>query len=291
MNYKVTHTTRYSYSDPVPVCHNQVRLTPRQGPFQRCIDHRLLINPTPPDLSERMDYFGNKLQYFSIHEAHSSLTVTSTTRVVVEPRLLPNAEASPGWEQVVEMLRQDRSPKGLYAFQFAFASPHVGTNEQLAAYARQSFTAGRPILQAACELTGRIYRDFKYDTRATNVNTPWEEVFRQRRGVCQDFTHVQLGCLRSLGLAARYVSGYLRTAPPEGKPRLVGADASHAWVSLYCGELGWVDLDPTNNLLPNTDHITLAYGRDYSDVSPIKGVFVGGGQHGMSVSVDVSPSE
>ena len=162
----------------------------------------------------------------------------------------------------------------------------------LAAYAKESFPAGRPILQATADLTRRIYEDFEYRPQSTDVNTQVAEVFGKRVGVCQDFAHLQIACLRSLGLAARYVSGYLRTIPPPGKPRLVGADASHAWLGVYCGgDVPWIDFDPTNNMIPDTDHVAVAYGRDYGDVCPVQGVFVGGGDHTLSVSVDVAPME
>ncbi|MEM6799626.1 MAG: transglutaminase family protein, partial [Planctomycetota bacterium] len=176
-------------------------------------------------------------------------------------------------------------------YQFAFPSALAPTSPTLAEYAAESFTPGRPIVESLRDLNARINKDFDYDPRATTVTTPVLEAFAKRAGVCQDFAQVGISCLRSLGLAARYVSGYLRTAPPPGKPRLVGADASHAWLSLYCGELGWVDADPTNNTLAGADHVTVAVGRDYSDICPIQGVFVGGGSHVMSVSVDVAPIE
>jgi transglutaminase-like putative cysteine protease len=289
MKYQITHTTRFHYTEAVPICHNEVRLTPRAAPTQQCESSRVLIHPTPARRDYRSDYFGNTVLAFSIQEAHDMLTVTASSSVRVTPTARPNEETSPGWEAVAQHVRADRSPAGLRVCEFAFDSVHVRRSDRLAEYARQSFSPGRPICEAALHLSQRIHREFEYDPRATSVNTPLEEAFAQRRGVCQDFAHIQIGCLRSLGLPARYVSGYLRTLPPPGQPRLIGADASHAWLSLYCGERGWIDLDPTNNSIPSVDHVTLAYGRDYSDVCPIKGVFVGGGQHGMTVSVDVAP--
>jgi transglutaminase-like putative cysteine protease len=185
----------------------------------------------------------------------------------------------------------DRSPAGLAAYQYAFDSPCVRNSPELADFALPSFTPGRPILAAAADLTRRIHTEFRYDPTATSVNTPPSEVLKTRRGVCQDFAHLAIGCLRSLGLPARYVSGYLLTTPPPGKPRLVGADASHAWFSVYTPDCDWVDYDPTNNIRPSDQHVTLAWGRDYSDVCPIKGVFFGGGQQVVQVSVDVTPLE
>jgi transglutaminase-like putative cysteine protease len=289
MKYQINHTTRYHYTEAVPICHNEVRLTPRQESTQHCENSGLLIHPTPAQRNHRSDYFGNGVLSFSIQETHDTLTVTASSQVRITPAPLPNANASPAWETVAQALRSDRSPNGLRVCEFVFDSLHVQRRDWLAEYARQSFSPGRPICEAALHLSERIHQEFEYDPRATTVNTPLEEAFSQRRGVCQDFAHIQIGCLRSLGLAARYVSGYLRTLPPPGQPRLIGADASHAWLSLFCGELGWIDLDPTNNSIPSFDHISLAFGRDYSDVCPIKGVFVGGGQHGMTVSVDVAP--
>ncbi len=292
MKYKLTHQTNYIYSDPVPVSHNILHLTPRTIPHQKITDHRLLIHPEPAFRGKRKDYFGNPVDFFSIHEAHNKLTVTSTSRLEVLPLTPPlrsDLSQSPPWETVVEHLRTTKTKEVLRAYQFVFDSPNVRSSEALADYARISFSPHRPILEAAADLTRRIHEEFTYDATSTHVHTQLEEVLRERKGVCQDFAHIQLGFLRSLGLAARYVSGYLRTNPPEGRPRLIGADASHAWVSVFAGELGWVDFDPTNNVTPSEDHITLAWGRDYSDVCPIQGVFVGGGQHSMSVSVDVAP--
>lgn len=291
MKYKITHTTKYAYSEPAPVCHNEVRLTPREDPWQRCEEHRLLIKPDPADLGQRFDYFGNQLNYFSILEAHRGLNVTAVTRLDVSTATLPRANVSPPWETVRDALRQDITPAGLDIYQFVYDSPRIRSTAPLVSYAAESFPPRRPIMEAVLELTHRIHQQFTYDPKATSVHTPLEKAFAARRGVCQDFAHVQIACLRGLGLAARYVSGYLRTLPPPGKPRLVGADASHAWISVYCGEVGWVDFDPTNDVIPSVHHITLAWGRDYDDVCPIRGVFIGGGQHTMSVSVDVEPLE
>ncbi len=289
MKYQITHTTRYHYGEVIPVCHNAVRLTPREGPGSIAKNSGCRSIPRQPPVISDCDYFGNEIQYFSIQEAHDSLTVTTNSRVFVASNLHHGELLSPSWESIAQALPHDRSVEGLSAYQFAFDSVHVRRNPLLAGYARQSFSPGRPILESAVDLTRRIYEEFQYDPWATTVHTSPEEAFQQRRGVCQDFAHVQIGCLRSIGLAARYVSGYLRTLPPPGQPRLIGVDASHAWLSLYCGEMGWIDLDPTNNTIPSLDHITLSYGRDYSDVCPIKGVFTGGGQHAMAVSVDVAP--
>ena len=291
MRFRVTHSTTYTYSDSVAVCHNQVHLTPRESPRQTCHFHRLRIHPVPSTTGRRTDYFGNPINYFSIHEAHRKLTLHAVSKVAVMPANRVQPAATAAWEGVVQRLRRDLTPEGLAAYQFVFASPRVPIDKQLARYAADSFPPGRPILQAVLDLTTRIYRDFKFDATATGVHTPLMEAFVARHGVCQDFAHIQIGCLRSLGLSARYVSGYLLTKPPPGRPRLVGVDASHAWVSVYCGTAGWMDVDPTNNMTAEQEHITLAWGRDYSDVCPIEGVFVGGGNHRLAVSVDVAPQD
>lgn len=289
MIYRLIHATTYTYADPVALCHNEVHLTPREATHQVCRSHRLTVTPEPATSVRRIDYFGNPLTQFSIESAHDHLSLRAVSKIEVMPIQLPNPEQTPPWEQVRDRLRKDLNPTWLDAYQFAFESPDVNMPPELLEFARQCFPPGCPILVGLKTLTARIYDTFEYDSTATHVRTRVDEAFAIKRGVCQDFSHIQIGCLRSLGLAARYVSGYLRTIPPPGKPRLVGADASHAWVSAFCGELGWIDVDPTNNLVCATDHITLAWGRDYGDVCPIKGVFIGGGRHTMTVSVDVLP--
>jgi transglutaminase-like putative cysteine protease len=287
MTYRVTHTTTYFYREPVTLCHNLVHLTPRDTPQQTTRHHQLLVSPLPAVSKGRTDFFGNHAQFFTVQEPHQKLVVTARSITKVSPRVPPAADATPPWEQVAPALESDRSLQGLETYQFAFDSPYIKTSPDLADYAAPSFSRGRPLLEAVLDLTRRIYTDFRYDHTATTVATPIHEVLRVRRGVCQDFAHLQIGCLRSMGLAARYVSGYLLTNPPPGQQRLVGADASHAWLSVYCPGFGWIDLDPTNNLIPSHKHITLAWGRDYDDVSPIKGVILGGGDHSVSVGVDV----
>ncbi len=297
MIYRVTHTTTYAYSEPVTLCHNLVHLTPRDTGRQKSRHHQLLISPLPAVSKVHTDFFGNHAQFFTVQEPHRRLSVTARSSTQVLEALPPDAQKTPPWEQVCAALGSDHSAPGLETYQFAFDSPYVKTSPELADYAVASFPAGRPLLEAVLELTGRIYRDFRYDHTATTVATPIHEVLRLRRGVCQDFAHLQIGCLRSLGLAARYVSGYLLTNPPPGQQRLIGVDASHAWLSVYCplpadGPAtwtagSWVDVDPTNNQIPSTKHITLAWGRDYDDVSPIKGVILGGGDHSVAVGVDV----
>jgi transglutaminase-like putative cysteine protease len=289
MRYHVVHTTTYSYSEPVSLCQNEVHLTPRNTARQSCLDHRLTIRPTPSKLEEYVDYFGNKMHFFSIPDAHREMLVTAESDVrVLSAEYLP-PEETPPWEQVRDFAKSSSSPEALDARQFLFDSPHVAACPGLAEFAAESFPAGRPWLVTVLDLTARINRLFVYDPTATNITTPLGTVLEIRRGVCQDFAHLQIGCLRLLGLPARYMSGYLVTAAPDGQPRLQGADASHAWLSAYCPGLGWIEFDPTNNLVPSLGHVTVAWGRDYSDVCPIQGVFIGGGQHSMDVSVDVRP--
>lgn len=288
MLYQITHTTTYEYSAPVTLCQNLAHLTPRETAEQHCRQTTLLIQPQPAVLSSRTDYFGNQLTFFSVQEPHRTLSITASHEVEVFPRATVDPQSTPAWEVVRDRLRTNRDVASLEAYQFTFPSRHVPFSAELADYARLSFTPGRPLFEAVLELTERIHREFQYDPKSTTVSTPVSEVFKQRRGVCQDFSHLQIACLRSLGLAARYVSGYLRTTPQPGKPRLVGADATHAWVSVYSPDAGWLDVDPTNNVQSSDKHLVLGWGRDFEDVSPLKGVILGGEQHSVGVSVDVA---
>jgi transglutaminase-like putative cysteine protease len=289
MLYRVVHTTAYQYTVPVALCHNSLHLQPRHCPRQTCHEQRVQVRPDPGVLQTQVDYFGNPVLFFTIQEPHTSLTITAESRLEVHPPEPIALERVPAWEAVRDQLRHDRSPPTLDAYQFVFDSRYVQRHDELSQYAAPSFFPGRPLVEAVLDLTQRIYREFQYDQRATTVSTPIREVLAHRRGVCQDFAHLQIGCLRSLGLAARYVSGYLVTDPPPGQDRLVGADASHAWLSVYCPSIGWIDLDPTNNQIPSDRHLTLAWGRDYDDVSPVRGIVLGGGRHTLNVTVDVTP--
>ena len=289
MIYRVRHRTAYHYEDPVSVSHHVVRLTPRNLPKQTCRGSHISILPAPPAISAHFDYFGNTLTSFTLHEPHDCLIVEANSDLEVNAIESPDFFGSPPWETVPESLAGDHSDEVLNAYQFVFDTQRVRSSPELAAYARESFPEGRPLLAAVLDLTRRIHQDFRFDKKATEVTTPVQTFFEKRRGVCQDFAHLQIGCMRSLGLPARYVSGYLRTMPPPGHPRLVGADASHAWCSAWCPGTGWVDFDPTNNCAPSDGHITVAWGRDYSDVSPIWGVLLGGARHKLQVEVDVIP--
>lgn len=287
MIYKVTHTTTYDYSDSVSFSHHLMRLAPRNSAHQRCLHHAVQINPPPAVAESHLDYFGNATTFVTVEGAHKKLVVDAESQVSILPPIIPAPSETLAWEIVRDSSRGQQIGPALDASEFVFDSPLVRATEDFAAYAEVSFPKNRPILEAALDLTKRIHADFKFDPKATTLATPLEEVFKNRRGVCQDFAQLQIACFRSLGLPARYVSGYLETDPPPGKPRFVGADASHAWVSFYCHNIGWIDIDPTNNVLPTTRHIAVAYGRDYNDVSPIRGVILGTGEHTLKVAVDV----
>lgn len=289
MLYEITHTTTYEYRDAVSLSHHVLRLSPRDLPHQRCLNHSVQIDPKPPVVQAHVDYFGNAVRFVSVEGAHRRLIVRAASRVFTTTPLLPLPAETPAWESVRESCRGTQIGSTLEATEYLFDSPFLKMNDAYADYASPSFTPERPLLEAVCDFTARLHKDFKFDPTATTVATPLEDVFKNRRGVCQDFAHMQIACLRSLGLPARYVSGYLETQPPPGQTRLAGADASHAWVSVYCHGIGWIDVDPTNNLLPTTKHITVAWGRDYSDVSPIRGVILGSGDHKLRVAVDVIP--
>jgi transglutaminase-like putative cysteine protease len=283
--YEIRHTTTFDYEDFVSVSHHVLHLTPREHPWQRRLDAQLRVEPTPAVNAGGSDYFGNFVRRLTVQEPHERLVVDARARVDVQaPPEQPDIDVSEPWETV-----RDRVARDIAVCEFAFDSPYAIGNEDVLRYARTSFEPGCTILGGAKDLTARIFRDFEYRGGVSDVTTPVRDVFAMRQGVCQDFAHLELACLRSLGLAARYVSGYLLTRPPEGKEKLVGADASHAWLSVWAGNLGWIDLDPTNNMIPGVEHVTVAWGRDYGDVSPINGFIVGGGSHQVAVAVDVNP--
>ncbi len=287
MKLQVMHRTTYVYGEAVTNSHHEARLSPRDGEYQRALAHELVISPDPRSRRRRFDYFGNRALHFSLSEPHRELDILARSVVEVSPGRAPRLSATPAWEYVRDHLRLTRTRDSLDAFAMCMPSPLIGLLPQLAQYAAGSFSPGRPILEAVRELVARVHADFTYDPRATTVSTPLDELLTHRRGVCQDFAHLVIGCLRTHGLAGRYVSGYLLTHPPPGRPKLVGADASHAWLSTFVPDHGWVDFDPTNDLIPADEHITVAYGRDFSDVTPIRGVILGGGQHQLRVAVDV----
>jgi len=286
--YRVEHETRYVYASPVSTSQHVAYLRPRVLAHQRVHRDELEIDPEPLESSRRVDYFGNAVDQFTLLKPHTELLVRARSVVQVSPsgRALAPA-SSPPWEKVRDALRYARGAGPQEDNQFAYSSPYVAIDPVLADFAQPSFTPDRPLLAAALDLMHRIHAEFRYVPAATTITTPVSRVLTERQGVCQDFAHLQISCLRSLGLAARYVSGYLLTDPPPGRPRLVGADASHAWLSVHCPAHGWVDLDPTNDVVPELRHITLAWGRDYGDVSPLRGVILGGGEHTVHVGVSV----
>jgi transglutaminase-like putative cysteine protease len=288
MTYDIVHSTLYEYAAPVSVSRHVARLEPRATASQANESFALKIFPEPTLRKTRTDYFGNQLCFFSIQQAHQRLEIVTRSRVQVRAPAPTDPPASPQWEEVAALFRDPVSPEVVGPFEFVFDSPQVRASLELADYARESFAAKAPLLVGVQDLTRRIFADFKYDPTATTIATPLEDVLEKRRGVCQDFAHLGIACLRSLGLPARYVSGYLRTHPPEGKERLQGADASHAWFSVFCPGAGWLDFDPTNNLQPGEEHITVAHGRDFGDVSPVAGILTGGGAHEVKVAVDVT---
>jgi transglutaminase-like putative cysteine protease len=284
--YRVLHRTTYRYAEEVSASYGQMHLLPRSADGQTCRASQVVIDPTPDDLQERTDFFGNRAAFFAIHSEHTSLTVTTTSEVSVDRDGLGLLGAQP-WEQV-----RDRTAEvgenGWEPIDLLLDSPLVAASPALADYAAPSFPAGRPVIEALVDLARRIHADFDYEPGSTSVTTTVDEVLIARKGVCQDFAHLAIGCLRSLGLAARYVSGYLETDPPPGRERLQGADVSHAWAALWVPGGGWIDVDPTNEQLVDDRYVTTAWGRDYADIPPLKGViFTKGLEHELDVVVDV----
>ena len=289
MTYRILHTSTYTYRQHVSYGNHVAYLMPRARPHHTCASHELRITPEPAEVERRTDFFGNTFHRFSIGEPHTELRIEARSEVRVDGEYVNWPRQSPAWERVAESLRACATPAEVEAYQFVFESPRIRPGADFAQFALHSFTPGRPLAEALLDMTARIHREFRFDAKSTDVRTAPEEVLWKRAGVCQDFAHLQVACLRSIGLAARYVSGYLRTYAPPGRPRLTGADASHAWVSVYCPGSGWLDVDPTNNLIPSESHVTLAWGRDYGDVSPLRGVILGGRRHKLHVGVDLEP--
>jgi transglutaminase-like putative cysteine protease len=290
--YRIEHETRYVHASGVSTSQHVAYLTPRTLPRQSVRWHELVIEPAPASRAQRVDYFGNAVDQFTILTPYDEMCVVGRSVVAVSATgPAPTLDAAAPWEAVRDGLFYHRGAPYEAAAEFSYPSPYIITAPELAEFARQSFVPQRPMIAAAIDLMHRIYGEFTFDSGATTIATPVTLVLANRRGVCQDFAHLQIGCLRALGLAARYVSGYLLTDPPPGQPRLVGADASHAWLSVWSPELGWVDLDPTNDVLPSHRHVTLAWGRDYGDVSPLRGVVLGDRAHTLHVGVSVTPAE
>ena len=287
MRYRVRHVTEYVYDDPVDLASHMLHLTPRALPGQTVLSAALWANPPPSRMNGAEDHFGNHVTWLFLDLAHQRFEVTVEAEVEVAFAPPPPARFTPPWESLVAGLRAG-APGSWRAAEFTFYSPLAPADYAAGLYARQSFPPGRPVLEGLLDLTARIRQDFAFRVGVTTIVTPVARVLRQRAGVCQDFAHVMVAGLRALGLPARYVSGYLRTRPPPGRPARLGADQSHAWVGAWMGpEHGWVDLDPTNNLVVHDEHVVLAWGRDYGDISPVRGVLLGGGEHDVTVGVDL----
>jgi transglutaminase-like putative cysteine protease len=297
VRYKVAHTTSYKYTEEVSSSYGQILLLPRDLLGQRCERSEIVIDPVPDDYRERCDFFGNRVAYFAVSSAHRSLSVSTTSWIDVVTGARRNSVAAVEaadipWEaaRLVAVPEQNGGGVDLEGPEFLLDSPLVATSPELAAYGRMSFADGRPIISALRDIAVRVNSDFRYKPGATQVTTTAGEVLVKREGVCQDFAHLVVGCARSLGMAARYVSGYLETDPPPGRPRLQGADVSHAWASVLVPGRGWIDVDPTNRQLVNDRYVVVGWGRDYNDVPPLKGViFTEGTTHDLEVLVDVIP--
>jgi transglutaminase-like putative cysteine protease len=288
MYHRIIHKTNYSYQVPVSLCHNIIRLVPRSTNKQFCKKSVISINPEPDVLIEYEDFFGNKLVYFTIEKEHKKLSVhvfSEIEKLTPVDEQLPQYNAA-SWEEVCR-LTHTLTPELLDVKQFIAATSMTAADDTIVAYAAQSFPPGRSIFDGSKNLMNRIFADFKFQSGFTTISTPLSLVMKERKGVCQDFAHLAIACLRSLGLPARYVSGYIETIAPEGEEKLTGVDASHAWFSVYIPDAGWTDFDPTNNKLPDEQYITIGWGRDYFDIIPLKGVITSGSRHDMTVSVDV----
>jgi len=289
MNYRIRHTTEYRYQEPVSTGHNRLCLTPLTLSRQRCISTDIKISPLPDELTYSKDFFGNTLLFVSIYKEHEVLKIFSDSMLEMEDRDLPIQAAASmvKWEQVTELLRTDPSQ---YAdlIQYTMPSLYIPYSQPIRDFALDCFTPGASLWEASMLLMGKIFNTIEFKPGFTTVNTPVESIIQTRKGVCQDIAHLMIACLRNMGLPARYVSGYIETLPPPGKEKLVGSDASHAWVAIYFPQIGWVEFDPTNNHLPSHMHITVAFGRDYFDVAPIKGIIFSSGSQAIDVKVDVN---
>lgn len=288
--FQIRHSTHYKYARRVTHCYNLANVVPRNTQRQRCLSNRISVSPRPAITRKHTDYFGNEACHFEVQRTHKELVITSESEVQIEDhdREL-NLDLGYSFQETLDYLRQTKTQQVLDATEFILNSPMIVRSEALADYARPSFEPGRSLKACVSELTSRIFNDFAYDPEFTTIATPLSEVLEHKRGVCQDFAHLQVGCLRSMGIPAKYVSGYIETLPAPGEEKLVGADATHAWVAYFSPNEGWVEFDPTNDKPANSQHIVTALGRDYYDVTPVKGVIFGGGESPiLSVSVDVA---
>ena len=293
MSLLVDHRTSYRYGDTVSMCQNVLRLRPRSSEWQEVVSHELDISPTPSATRQYMDYFGNHVTWMNLVEPHHELQLRAKSMVRLLPRRIAPVSQSTPWEAAASHMKNPIGHRqSMQAKQFIFPSPHVNWPDEslrgIQQYALESFAPGRPLLEGAVCLTERLHAEFQFTPGMTDVQTPVIDVLQSRRGVCQDFAHLQIAMLRSIGLAARYVSGYILTQPPPGQPRLVGADASHAWLAVFDPAIGWIDLDPTNGVVPLEHYVTVGWARDYGDVCPVRGITLGGTNQWLGVSVDVS---
>jgi transglutaminase-like putative cysteine protease len=288
MKYTIQHKTAYAYLEPVSLCHNITRLVPRNTREQTCTNTVIIISPEPDRINAYEDFFGNKIIYFSIEKEHRELTVQVTSEVERNVLVQINDRDFPktSWEEAGKSIGSGQNDI-LEIRQYIFETPMTAWDEQILQYAKKSFLPGRPVLEAALDLTQRIFSDFEYKPGHTTVATQLGVLMKERKGVCQDFAHLAIACLRSIGMAARYVSGYIETLSPQGAEKLIGVDASHAWFSVYIPGKGWTDFDPTNNCLVSDQHITIGWGRDYADIAPLDGIILSSGSHELTVSVDV----
>ena len=289
MRFKLRHVTSYAYADQVDLASHMLHLAPRPLPWQSVRGVRILCDPAPARISHAIDHFGNPVNWLFIDQPHSQLRVTAESEIEVAFPPAPMPQQTPPWEMVVAQA-QAGGPAAWAASEFIFAGPMVPSDQGAGPYVAESFPPGRPILECLIEVNARIKKDFAFRPLSSTITTSVARVLAQRAGVCQDFAHLMIAGLRSLGLPARYTSGYIRTYSAPGRPRRVGADVSHAWVGAWLGEThGWVDLDPTNNLIVREEHVVLGWGREFGDVSPLRGIILGGGDHSLSVSVDLEP--
>ena len=286
-HYTILHKTEYKYYGPVSLCHNIAKLMPRDTDTQVCKNTEIHISPRPDVLDEYEDFYGNKVVYFAIQQEHTSLTVTVKSEIIKQAAASPefNWYSSASWEEIKQLIQ--KNTEYIDARQYIAATPMTGFNDDIKEYALQSFKSGSTLFDAALNLTSRIFKDFTFKPGFTTITTPAEEVFIARKGVCQDFAHLAIACIKSLGLPVRYVSGYVETVPPKGEEKMVGVDASHAWFSVFIPGMGWMDFDPTNNIIPGSQHVTIGWGRDYADICPLKGVILSSGPHELKVSVDM----
>ena len=289
MIYDVAHRTTYRYEEAVDLSYHVMRVLPRALPHQRILRAATIVTPAPVRVQDGTDYFGNAVTHMSLEEPHAELVVDARCLVDVKFPPSPPPDSTPAWETVRDALDGGGLPADTAAVEFVRASPMAAFDDTVREFAAASFAPRAPLLACLLDLNRRIKAEFAFDARATNVATPVAEVMQLRRGVCQDFAHVMIAGVRAMGLAARYVSGYIRTYPAEGQTRRAGADASHAWISAFVPGFGWIDLDPTNDLIVSDEHVVLSWGRDYGDIAPIRGVILGGGAHKLEVAVDLKP--